>query len=514
MAETTSNLKGLVGEILGDGRYDLRELLGGGSMGHVYRALDRRLETNVVVKIPHRARLESSEFLKRFRQESRFLVKLIHPHVVSIIDLGEHEGVPFFVMPFIGGGNQRNRQRNESGMSIPLPPESLHGWLGEIAKALDFIHARDCIHRDVKPDNILFDSEGHPFLSDFGLSKLLKSPESGDQSHTVAGAIVGTPLYVAPELVLGEAFDGRADQYSLAVTVYESLTGSNPFEGPNSSATMVNHTSRKVPSLTGRVPFVSEQTSLAILKGLAKSPEERFATCVEFADEVLAGINRPTSGRSSSASARRASPEARSSDSNALEGDTDPCRVAPGKEKRRSSVPTRSVTEKDDGGGASKTRPSSPGVPVPAKPLYRATKRRPIVKGQSQCPDCEKDFALRPAFAGKVATCKGCECRLQIAPDFSEIRKLEPVPVAAESANPSLRSNVSTTVEPHNEFDLVLGQDVFGWKLNRNVVLGLGAALILFLMLMTMFLTNRAARIERDREKQQEIQRHRTIEEG
>lgn len=516
MADATANLKGLVGEILGEGRYDLRELLGGGSMGHVYRALDRRLETNVVLKIPHRARLESPEFVQRFRQEARFLVKLTHPHVVSIIDVGEHQGVPFFVMPYVGGGSQRDRQRNEHGAIRPLAPESLSGWLREIARALDFIHSRDCIHRDVKPDNILFDSEGHPFLSDFGLSKLLRTSEEADQTRTAAGAVVGTPLYVAPELVLGERFDGRADQYSLAVAVYETLTGSNPFEGPNSSATMVNHTSKVLAPLTGRVPVVSEQTSNALLRGLEKSPENRFATCCEFAEAVLQGVvgdaDRSRS-RSSAVFASSVSSMGRSTESNVLDGDTDPFRIAAA---GRSSIRSRTDARTSERIPVSRTAPSPSGEPRPAgrngTPMYRATKRQPIVKARSTCPDCSRPFALQPAYAGKMATCKGCNCRVQIAPDFSEIRKLERIVAPPDADNAGRRSASSGARAAAGESDLILGQEVFGWKLSRKWAVGLAVGMIAFLMLLTMIMTQRSARLERERAKQEDALRHKTVE--
>ena len=480
-ATATVNTQGLVGEIIGDGRYDVRELLGGGSMGYVYRAFDRRLETDVVVKIPRRHKLGNPDSLRRFRQESKFLVKLNHPHVVSILDVAEYDGVPFFVMPFISGGCLRSRQRNEMGVQKPLKPASLRSWLREIAKALDFIHSQECVHRDVKPDNILFDEHGHAFLSDFGLSKIVRSAETDDPGQTAAGAIVGTPLFTAPELVLGEAIDGRADQYSLALTVYDTLAGTNPFLGPNSSATLVNQTALEPPPLMERNASVSHDLWRAVRKGLAKWPDERFDSCIAFAEAVLAAI--PVSG-SSHSSATHSGPKnagRRSSSANTA-ADT--------------SVNSRSMV-----------RSPTSAVTSAQRAQYVVTARTPIVKAKSTCPGCSAKLVLQPAFAGKKATCQTCQCRLLVSPDFSEMRKLELVPVRNTADSPTTNGNsksgsVSSTA-PAGEFDLVLGQKVFGWKLNRKWALGLAALLVLFLLLMTMFFTNQASQAERERLKEQ-----------
>lgn len=468
-ATATVNTKGLVGQIIGDGRYDLRELLGGGSMGYVYRAFDRRLETDVVVKIPRRHKLENPDSLRRFRQESKFLVKLNHPHVVSILDVGEHDGAPYFVMPFISGGSLRTRQKNELGVQKPLKPASLRSWLREIAKALDYIHSQGCVHRDVKPDNILFDDHGHAFLGDFGLSKIVRASESDDPSQTAAGAIVGTPLFTAPELVLGEPFDGRADQYSLALTVYDTLGGTNPMEGPNSSATLVNQTAMELPLLTELNPTVSPALSRIVRQGLAKWPDERFASCVAFAEAVLALIPANNSSQSSATNSRTKNSARHSSASNAV---TD------------TSISSR--------------KPA--GATAAQKMRYVVTARTPIVKAKCNCPGCARDLILQPAFAGKKATCQTCKCRLLISTDFSELRKLELAPIGEEVA-PAPRGIGSAASK--DEFDLVLGQKVFGWKVNRKWALGLAGLLVLFLLLMTMFFTNRASHAERDRLREQ-----------
>jgi hypothetical protein len=161
---------------------------------------------------------------------------------------------------------------------------------------LKFVHAQKHIHRDVKPANILFDRHGNAFLGDFGITKAFAVEETdrGANSLTAPGFLLGTPNYVAPEIVMGRAFDGRVDQYSLAMTVHEVLSGTNCMEGPTPSATVVNQTMVVPPALAELRPGIPRPMSDAILRGLAKNPAERFDNCVALAQEVLAAAPSAT----------------------------------------------------------------------------------------------------------------------------------------------------------------------------------------------------------------------------
>jgi serine/threonine-protein kinase len=275
-------------------------------MGQVYLARDRRLETDVVVKFPATGdKIQTSpEFLDRFAREVRSLIQLSHPHIVRVFDVGDLDGHPFVVMQFLAGGSLKDRLTSGPRSELhPMQPRTLQDWLLEIAKALDFIHAQKHIHRDVKPANILFDRHGNAFLGDFGIIKALASDEadSRENSLTAPGFLVGTPNYVAPEIVMGRPFNGRADQYSLAMTVHEVLSGTNCMEGPTPSATVVNQTMVVPPSLTELIPGIPTRMSDAILRALAKDPSERFESCVGMAQEILAATpNHTTTGSSSS----------------------------------------------------------------------------------------------------------------------------------------------------------------------------------------------------------------------
>jgi LSD1 subclass zinc finger protein len=284
-----------VGQTLSGGRYQIVAKLGEGGMGLVYRALDRRLDTEVVIKVPRRTMLNDPAFAGRFAREIRSLVQLVHPHIVKVMDVGEHGGVPFAVMQYLPGGTLRDRQgTGPGGEPRPAPsPEDLRSWLEPVADALDFIHRKNYIHRDVKPDNILFDGEGHAYLSDFGVAKVL-AQQGGRKKNTAltgAGMILGTPHFMAPELIMGQPSDGRADQYALGVVVYELLSGRYPFDGATPVAIYLQHTNEEPVPLESALPGVPEGLASAVRKALAKEPGERYPDCASFARAALAAFD-------------------------------------------------------------------------------------------------------------------------------------------------------------------------------------------------------------------------------
>lgn len=290
-----SSSHGLVGQSLSNGRYYVTAKLAEGGMGYVYRALDHHLGNDVVIKIPRKEMIGLS--VDRFSQEIRSLVQYAHPHILHILDVGEYEGLPFAVMQYLAGGTLEDRLGSSQSGLRALPVASLRDWLRPIALALDFIHSQRYVHRDVKPANILFDTHGNAFLSDFGVGKVISSiaeQQMGD-AMTASGAIVGTPQYMAPELSSGSSFDGRADQYALAVCVYETLSGRRPYEGNN---VVVIHIQQMG---DGPVPLLTLCRDLpvpiaeAVHKGLSYLPEQRFNSCVEFADAILSCIESPNS---------------------------------------------------------------------------------------------------------------------------------------------------------------------------------------------------------------------------
>lgn len=466
---TMSQILDLTGTTIGGGRYQVSSKLGEGSMGLVYRAYDNRLETEVVIKIPTSATLSDPEFAERFNREIRSLVKLSHPHIVGILDVGDHSGVPFVVMQFLSGGSLRDRIVDDHGHQRPQTLDSLQTWVMSIAKALDFIHDQQFLHRDVKPANILFDQHGNAFLSDFGLAKALQTADEQtpkrDVSLTAAGFLVGTPNYVAPELIMGHAHDGRLDQYSLAMTVYEALAGCVPVEGPTASATMVNQTSMKIPPVTQYVTTVPESVSDAILRGLSKNQKKRFDNCVQFAEAVL----------------------------NALPGAAKP----------------------------------APGASTSGK-VSRGS------DGRIPCPQCGKVLPLKPQFAGKRARCAGCMSLLLIGNDLRTLKWLAGPPAETEDreavaapapgrprqsqrmARDTVRNqNSSTRRNPRlasdAEVEELLGEEVFGVTLNRNVALAvvgvLAGVLVIAALVIGFVLERNATKQDRDAAKVNKMSR-------
>jgi hypothetical protein len=284
-------------------RYEVIRQLGEGGMGVVYLAHDRNLDCEVVIKLPRPAAMAEPGFAERFTREIRALVQMAHPHVVKILDVGTQVRMPFAVMQFLSGGSLRER-------GVPSSVPALAGWLPAIATALDFVHQQGYLHRDVKPANILFDAHGNAYLSDFGLAKVLATAQAEKPAEqlTGAGLVVGTAEYMAPEMIMGTAIDGRADQYALGVTVYEMLAGHVPFDGPNATSIMVKHTTARLPGLLSVAPHLSEPLARAVERGLSKDPRHRYAGCIEFATAVLTAAGLGGSGALPRPSSAQGSP--------------------------------------------------------------------------------------------------------------------------------------------------------------------------------------------------------------
>jgi tetratricopeptide (TPR) repeat protein len=282
-----------VGRRLAGGRYRVTALLGEGGMGCVYQAHDANLDCEVVVKVPRPSLLDDPDFAGRFAREIRSLVRLAHPHVVKIIDVGTDEGVPFAVMQFLPGGSLEHRPGTAA-------PPALADWLGAVAEALDYIHGQGYVHRDIKPANILFDAHGNAYVGDFGVAKAVadRGAERRSASLTEAGMVLGTRHYMAPEMLLGHDYDGRIDQYALAVTVYQVLSGRLPFDGPTPAAILLQQTSEAAPLLHRVAPSVPREVSAAVARALDKDPGQRFPSCVALARAALGGrlVGPPSGG--------------------------------------------------------------------------------------------------------------------------------------------------------------------------------------------------------------------------
>jgi formylglycine-generating enzyme required for sulfatase activity/serine/threonine protein kinase len=284
----------LIGQTIA-GRYRIISRLGAGGMGVAYRAWDGQAGLPVVIKIPKKAFLEDPTFAERFAREIRLLQGLDHPHVVPIVDVGEHDGLPFVVMRFLPGGSLSNRRlRGDDGKTRPNPPGMLHLWLPAVAEALDFVNDSGVVHRDVKPANIFFDAFWGAFLGDFGIAKVVAETDTFDREATLTATSmgVGTPDYMAPELFEKKAkLDGRTDQYALAIIAYEMLAGTRPFTGDFAQVYIAIAT-QQPPRLDRQVAGLPASAVEAVHRGLAKRPADRFASCRQFAAALLRDIPR------------------------------------------------------------------------------------------------------------------------------------------------------------------------------------------------------------------------------
>ena len=276
----------LIGKTLSN-RYEILRPLGEGGMGKVYLAKDKRFGKQVVVKVPT-MEAGDKDFKDRFMREIASLATLEHLHIVTTVDWGEIEGIPFLVLRYLGGGNLRDRITDAQGFYKPMPLEGLNQWLPQIASALDFIHTKNWVHRDLKPDNILFDEAGNPYLADFGIAKALEGAPMGVK--TTMGAFIGTPQYMAPEMHLGKSIGPRADQFGLAVLVYEALAGKIPFAGATPTAIFVEVMQGKAKPIHELVPGIPLEKSNALMKGITKEPRDRYGSCVEFANAITGSM--------------------------------------------------------------------------------------------------------------------------------------------------------------------------------------------------------------------------------
>src|SRR5687768_13379597 len=266
-------------------------------MSVVYRALDPRLNRPVAVKVLPPELAYDPAIRTRFTREAQTSALLSHAHIVPIYDVGEREGIAYFVMALIGGGNLATRL----ALQPRQPVDEVRRMLCEVADALAYAHMHGVIHRDIKPDNILLDREtGRSLVTDFGIARAV---EAGTRL-TVTGMAVGTPTYMSPEQAVGDKeIDGRSDIYSLGVVAYQMLTGRVPFTAGNSMALLMKHVTETPRPIAELRPETPKAMRDAIERALAKAPEDRWPTAASFRDALASddtpGANwRPDRGSS------------------------------------------------------------------------------------------------------------------------------------------------------------------------------------------------------------------------
>jgi serine/threonine protein kinase len=257
------------------GRYRLLAPLGEGGMASVYRARDLRLNREVAVKILREELTRDPEFLDRFGREAQFVASLSHPNIVPVYDVGEEQGSHFIVMEYVQG--RTLKETIDAGG--PLAPERAVTIMCSVLAALGYAHSRGLIHRDVKPHNILISANGTARLTDFGIAHLVGG------STTRTAAILGSAHYLSPEQARGDEATPASDIYACGIVLYEALTGRPPFNGPNALA-IAHHHVYSEPTPPSDSQAIDPGLEAAILRALAKDPEDRFADTEEFSDAL------------------------------------------------------------------------------------------------------------------------------------------------------------------------------------------------------------------------------------
>ena len=270
MAETYASLAASLSD-----RYAIDRELGRGGMATVYLAQDKKHDRKVAIKVLRRE-LAASVGAERFLREIQIAARLAHPHILPLIDSGEAHGALYYVTPHVPDGSLRQRLERERRMPLA---EAIR-IARDVGVALDYAHRQGFVHRDVKPENILF-ADLHAVLADFGIARAFS--EVGVEMVTEGGLALGTPEYMSPEQASGEQdLGGRSDLYSLACVVYEMLAGEPPLRGRGARATMAKQVTETPRPLRAVRPDAPARVERVLARALAKNPDERFATVAEF----------------------------------------------------------------------------------------------------------------------------------------------------------------------------------------------------------------------------------------
>ena len=275
----------LIGRTLLGGEYELRDILGRGGMATVYRAWSRSLETDVAVKVLAPRLARDPSFRARFHDEARSLAQLHHPNLVEVHHYGEEDDLVYIVMRLVPAGTLKDRMQVIGG---PLDLPSTGRVIGQVAEALQLAHERGLVHLDIKPANVLLGRTDWPLLADFGITRAIETEATAQGRQRLAG----TPLYMSPEQCRGGPIDGRSDQYSLAVTTFELLTGQWPFQGETTDALMQHHIADLPPHPRTLNPGIPGPVEDVLLRGLAKTPDERYPSIRQFAAALNAAIEQ------------------------------------------------------------------------------------------------------------------------------------------------------------------------------------------------------------------------------
>ncbi|MFG2312431.1 serine/threonine-protein kinase [Streptomyces sp. NPDC048566] len=274
--------------------YRIEREIGRGGMAVVYQAKDLRLDRTVALKLLAPELARNDTFRGRFTHESRVAAAIDHPHIVPVFEAGETDGVLYIAMRYVAGRDLRHLLDREGPLSVTVAARIAL----QVASALDAAHDHGLVHRDVKPGNILVaqgtdsDHPEHVYLTDFGLTKKSLSLTG----FTSVGQFVGTLDYVAPEQISGKPVDGRCDVYSLGCVVYETMAGRPPFQRDDDMALLWAHQYDQPPALTAKRPDIPDEVDAVLARALAKSPEDRYDSCLGFVGALRSAARGAATG--------------------------------------------------------------------------------------------------------------------------------------------------------------------------------------------------------------------------
>ncbi len=291
------NHSNMAGQVL-DGRYAIVKKVGEGGMSFVYLAHDVSTNVRYAIKILSPALSKDENSMARLRREASLGIRLVHPNVCNIVRLGETEdGLVYVVMPYVEGDILADVNHRLGVIPLPLAVE----WIVQICEGLNVAHELKIVHRDLKPENIMIckkpDGTQYAVVMDFGLAKERKA--GGElEKLTATGIILGTPEFMSPEQLRGKPLDPRTDVYSLTLMMYEMLTGKLPFEGRTQQEMMIARLRAEPIPLRQRRPGMEfpEAVEKVLNRGMARAPEDRYATTLEFAADLKAAVSGEAGG--------------------------------------------------------------------------------------------------------------------------------------------------------------------------------------------------------------------------